>query len=83
MPTIVVLADPPGEVRLRVEGYLEDLEGIIVGMVRGTGRLCRAYADVTRARAVAQHARRLRSDSRPGVGGGGDRSPQLHRPGVG
>ena len=58
MPTIVVLSDPPDEVRLRVEGYVEDLEGILVGMVRGTGRLCRAYADLTRAKAIAQHAAR-------------------------
>ena len=67
MPTIVVLADPPDEVRLRVEGYLEDLDGILVGLVRGTGRLCRAYADVTRARAVARHAARRagRLEGRP------------------
>jgi hypothetical protein len=58
MPTIVVLSDPPDEVRLRVEGYVEDLEGILVGMVRGTGRLCRAYADLTRAKAISQHAAR-------------------------
>ena len=72
MPTIVVLPDPTDEIRLHVEGYLDDLDGIIVGMVRGTGRLCQAYGDVTRAKAIAQHAARRagRLQARPLLGHG-------------